>query len=322
MKSPLPQVSVVIPAYNAAPVLPEAIASVQDQTFTDWELIIVDDGSRDGTADIAHQLAETDNRIRVIHQNNQGVSVARNIGVSQSCGSIIAFLDADDLWVPTKLATHLAAFASNPHLGVSFARVEFLTQTGLSMGQISSGRLTGLKLEHLLCENPTTTTSNWVIRREVWTQVGELCPTMSYSEDLEWLLRALCTQQWQIEGIPQVLTRYRTSTGGLSSALYRMEAGWQTLIEQAKTYAPELVQQHFHRAQAIHLRYLARRAFRLRLPAPVGIDFITRALRSDWQLVLREPRRTLATLAAVYGAYLQQQWHAFRTLAPPTAHDS
>ncbi|MGB8699501.1 MAG: hypothetical protein WCD18_08805, partial [Thermosynechococcaceae cyanobacterium] len=204
-----------------------------------------------------------------------------------------------------------------PHIGVSFDQVEFLTQTGKIMGQRSSSRLKDLRPEHFLSENPTTTTSSWIIRREVWEQVGGFCATMSYSEDLEWLLRTVCTSQWQIEGIPQILTRYRTSTGGLSADLYQMEAGWNTLAEQAKIYAPELVRKQFTRAEAIHLRYLARRAFRLKLPTPVGVDFMTRALCSDWLLLVREPRRTVATLLAVYGQHLLQQIDdLFRTPNP------
>lgn len=313
----VPQVSVIIPAYNAAHCLAETMTSVQQQTFTDWELLVIDDGSHDRTAEIVQQFQQDDVRIRLIRQPNQGVSIARNRGVAESQAAIIAFLDADDQWLPTKLNAHLEQFQANPQLGVSFAQVEFLTQSGKPTGQISSSQLTGLKPANLLCENPTTTTSNWVIRRAVWSEVGGFCATMSYSEDLEWLLRVVCAQHWQIAGIPAVLTRYRTSTTGLSADLYRMEAGWHTLVDQAKTYTPDLVQQHFAIAQAIHLRYLARRALRLRLPATIGIDFMFRALKSDQSLLWRQPHRTWATLLAVYGLALVQplSQHRLKRLA-------
>lgn len=307
MNQTTPKVSVIIPAYNAADFLAETIASVQQQTVQDWELLIVDDGSCDPTAEIAQAHQHKDSRIQLIRQGNQGVSAARNRGVTESQGEIIAFLDADDQWLPTKLRTHLDHFQSQPNVGVSFAQVEILTQTGASTGQRSTSRLTGLKPEDFLSENPTTTTSNWVIRRAVWEAVGGFCPTMSYSEDLEWLLRVMCTQDWQIEGIPQVLTRYRTSSGGLSADLYRMEAGWNTLVSQAKTYASDLVHRHFAKAQAIHLRYLARRAFRLQVDSSVGIDFINRSLRSHRALLWQEPRRTISTFLAVYGQHALAQ---------------
>jgi glycosyltransferase involved in cell wall biosynthesis len=293
-------VSIVIPAYNAAHVMTDAIASVQSQTYVDWELLIIDDGSTDHTAKVVQCYQQTDPRIHLICQSNQGVSAARNLGVEKSHGQFIAFLDADDQWLPQKLSTHLAHFDANPNLGVSFARVEIFNPDEPTKVNISTARLNNLQPEHFLAENPTTTPSNWVIRRSAWDEVGDFCPEMCYSEDLEWLLRVRCTTEWMIEGIDQVLIRYRTSSTGLSADLDRMEAGWNTLVNQAKTYAPEIVQQHFALAQAIHLRYLARRAIRLKVPAKAGVDFMTRALRSHWQLPLIQPRRTLLTMAAVY----------------------
>ena len=130
---------------------------------------------------------------------------------------------------------------------------------------------------------------------------------MSYSEDLEWLLRVICTGDWEIVGINQVLTRYRTSSAGLSSNLYRMEAGWNQLVQKAKVYAPKLIEKHFALAQALHLRYLARRAFRLKLPAEVGVDFMSRALVSDWRLLFHQPRRSLLTLVAVFGVWMMEK---------------
>lgn len=96
-----PRFSVVIPAWNVESWLPETIASVQNQTITDWELIVVDDGSTDGTAAIVKNV--DDARVRLISQPNSGVSIARNRGIAESRGEFIAFLDADDLWSPTHL---------------------------------------------------------------------------------------------------------------------------------------------------------------------------------------------------------------------------
>jgi Glycosyl transferase family 2 len=291
-----PMISVVIPAYNAALFLADAIASVQQQTFADWELLIINDGSTDDTVEVVREYEKRDTRIHLINQLNQGVSTARNQGVENSQGQ------------------HLQ---SNPNLGVSFAQVEILNQAGEPSGQVSTGRLTQLKSAYFLSENPTTTTSNWVIRKEVFSQVGGFSHDMSYAEDLEWLLRVSSTTNWQIAGINQVLTQYRTSSSGLSSQLYRMEAGWNQLVEKARTYAPQLVERHFALAQALHLRYLARRAFRLQLPAKVGVDFMTRALLSDWRLFLNQPQRTLFTLVAVFGALIMERILSGRSGSSP-----
>ena len=126
---------------------------------------------------------------------------------------------------------------------------------------------------------------------------------MSYSEDMNFLFRVACSH-WRIEGLDKVLLGYRTTQGGLSSQLYKMEEGWETLINKARAMAPELIKKHYLRARSNHLRYLARRAFRLNLSPQVGVDFLNRALSSDWQIIIREPGTTFVTIFAVYGAQI------------------
>ncbi len=109
----MPRVSIIMPAYNASAFLQQSVASVVSQTFSDWELIIVDDGSTDGTADLADSLAVSDSRIRVIHQSNSGVSYARNSGIAAASGDFIAFLDADDAYRPEFLAELFSAATEN-----------------------------------------------------------------------------------------------------------------------------------------------------------------------------------------------------------------
>ncbi len=313
-----PMVTVIIPAYNAAQYLPTAIKSVQQQTFSDWELLIINDGSTDDTIEVVRKYQETNYGIYLINQENQGVSRARNLGIEKSRGQIIAFLDADDQWLPDKLYQHLQHFHYHPRIGVSFAQVEIINQLGEITGEASNPKLTDLKPEYLFSENPTTTTSNWAVRKEVFTEVGGFAPDMNYSEDLEWLLRVICTSNWEIVGINQVLTQYRTNSSGLSANLYRMEAGWNQLVEKAKIYAPQLVESHFNLAQALHLRYLARRAFRLKLPAEIGADFMSRAFCSDWQLLFHQPRRTLLTLGAVFGELMMEKVCFRKEVKTPT----
>ncbi|CAK6688454.1 Undecaprenyl-phosphate 4-deoxy-4-formamido-L-arabinose transferase [Synechococcus sp. CBW1107] len=307
--TPLPKaplISVVIPVHNGATLLRDTLQSVQQQSLSDWELIVLDDGSSDDSAAIATAMASEDPRIRLLRQANAGVSIARNRGVAASRAPLIAFLDADDLWHPDKLRCHVERHQSDAGLGVSFARVEFLSPEGQPTGKIASHPSAPLTPADFLCENPTTTTSNWVLRREVFEAVGGFVEDMSYSEDLEWLLRVACNGRWRIEPIDRVLTYYRTSAGGLSASLERMEQGWLRLITEARSYAPLAVVRHFQAAQAIHLRYLARRSLRLQGDPALGADFIVRALRSDWTLLIRQPRRTVLTAVAVFARLILQ----------------
>ncbi len=107
-RRPSPEISVIIPAYNAQDHIEATIRSVQEQTFTDWELIVVDDGSEDRTAEIIRNMACSDSRIRFIaNERNRGVAFSRNRGIDTSKGRFIAFLDADDLWRAQKLEKQL-----------------------------------------------------------------------------------------------------------------------------------------------------------------------------------------------------------------------
>jgi len=296
-----PAITVVIPAFNASTFLSETIQSVLSQTFDDWELLVIDDGSTDSTAEVVKSYLQQDDRVKLISQSNQGVSVARNIGIQHAKGQFIAFLDSDDRWLPNKLATHFKYFGEHSNVGVTFAKVEFISYEGDKTGVVASSKLSNLKPEDFLYKNPTITTSNIVVRREVFNTLVGFDANMSYSEDLEWLFRAALSGDWKVEGINHVLVQYRNTDQGLSSNLYRIEEGWRIFIEKARSVEPELVNQHYLLAQAVHLRYLARQSLRLNSPSTVGVDFMTRALQSNWRLIFKEPQRTILTVLAIYG---------------------
>lgn len=116
-KTHLPLVSVIMPAYNARPYIAEAINSVLEQDYPHVELIVIDDGSRDGTAECAESFGE---RVKVIRQANAGVAAARNKGLAEARGELIAFLDADDVWLPGKLKAQVEYLHAHPETGVVY----------------------------------------------------------------------------------------------------------------------------------------------------------------------------------------------------------
>ena len=259
-------VTIVLPAYNASEYLAQTLNSVLSQTYQDFELLVIDDGSTDNTRDIVGEFCQRDSRIRLISQENQGVSVARNSGIKMARGEYSAFLDSDDLWVPDKLAKHVEHLTANPKLGLSFARVEFITFDGKSTGKYSNPRMVDISAKDLYEENAAVTPSNAVISRAALEQVGGFDGELSGAADAELFLRLKC-HGWEVEGINEVLVLYRTSLGGMSSQLYK------------------------------------RRTLRLALSSELGINFMNRALQSEWTLILREPRRTILTAVAVYGKF-------------------
>ena len=129
-----PTVSVILPAYNAEAFVAEAVDSVRAQTYTDYELIAVDDGSTDRTGAILDELAADFPVLRVIHQANTGLAAARNAALAQMCGQYIALLDADDLWLPEKLMRCMKFFDIHPELSIVYTPMDpFDGETGQRM---------------------------------------------------------------------------------------------------------------------------------------------------------------------------------------------
>jgi len=122
-----PRVSVVIPVYNGERFLADAIQSVLDQSYQDYEVIVVDDGSTDGSAEVAQRFGEA---VRYVHQANSGVCKARNTGIAVAQGTYIAFLDQDDLWLPDKLATQVAYLDSHPEVGAVYCQCQVMEVMG------------------------------------------------------------------------------------------------------------------------------------------------------------------------------------------------
>ncbi len=293
-----PLISVIIPCYNAADTLQETVQSVHLQSYANWEIILVNDGSTDRTGLLAEQLA-LDKNISVIHTHNSGVSAARNCGAKAAQGEYLAFLDADDLWYKEKLQNQLLFLQQNKSIGVCYSRVRFTSSAGESLKQYSAIPKKPLSAFDLLVENKLCTSSNIMCRKPLFVASKGFDTSMNYAEDQEWLIRVALQTDWGIAGIPEVLLDYRTQTDSLSSSLEKMEQGWLTLTRKVARYQPEFINNHFQQAQAIYLRYLARRALRQSEPAIIGLRYMYRALQSDASIFIRSPWRSFATLAGL-----------------------
>jgi glycosyltransferase involved in cell wall biosynthesis len=127
-----PAVSVIIPTYNRENLLPRALDSIEAQTFGDWEIVLVDDGSTDHSADLAAPYAlRLGERFRYLHQQNRGSSAARNRGIDSCRGRFVAFLDSDDEFLPTKLERQLVLFEQRPDLGLVYCDYSFVDLDGV-----------------------------------------------------------------------------------------------------------------------------------------------------------------------------------------------
>jgi glycosyltransferase involved in cell wall biosynthesis len=301
-----PLISVVIPARNAAATLDATLWSVRHQTYDRWEVVVVDDGSTDTTADVVARHQIEDARIRCVKGQARGVSAARNLGVALSTGALVAFLDADDLWLPEKLAAHELFMAVGTQVGMSFDRIRFVDEQARPTPVVSTKRVSGLSAADLLHENPACTASTLVVRREVFNELGGFDESLAHAEDLELMIRLCTTTVWRLEGLDAVHTHYRASAQGASAGLQRMQDGWERVIDKVRSYAPELVFAHGHHARAVHQRYLARRALRLGMPAREGLRWWRLAWHSSPLALLCQPRRSLGTLLGLLASAMGQ----------------
>ena len=289
--------SVVVPCFNTRSTIAAAIASIEAQQLPPLEIVIVDDGSTDGSGELVAQLAQANPRIRLVSQANAGVSRARNTGIELVRGDVIAFLDSDDLWHPDFTTQHMAHFLANPRLGVSFSNVQIMATDGAIVGDVSRAQLDNITPAAILISNPTTTCSTWAVRRQVFADVGQFTEALHRDEDREWLFR-VAVSRWQIAGLVPALVDYRTSPSGLSADLDGMWRGFQTMLANAARIAPDITRAATPLATAGTLRYLARRALRLGLAPHVARSYMLAALRAAPSLVWREPRATIPALAA------------------------
>lgn len=208
----MPQISVIIPTYNRREYVQLAIDSVLAQSYTDYEIIVIDDGSTDGTSDALR--ARYGERVRLVTQTNQGESVARNRGVQIAHGQYIALLDSDDLWLPDKLAKEMAMLEGDPRLGMVFCQAWLIDAQGHLLADRPEGEsLTDrdLTLENLCFENVIGGPSTTLLRRDIYKAVGGFDNNIHYGEDWDLFLRIAA--QYRIGIIAEPLSCIRRHRG-------------------------------------------------------------------------------------------------------------
>lgn len=210
-------ISVVMAAKNYAAFVAQAIQSVRAQTVADWELVVVDDGSVDGTAAVVRPYL-ADGRIRLVESDRLGQSRAKNLGARLARGEWLAYLDADDAWHPTKLERQMAALAADPGAGLCYTRRTLIGPDGLALAKqpapaaLPSGDiLAAVYAKNFVCF------SSVVIRRELFEAVGGFDPALDLAIDYDLWLRL--ARHTRAAGVDEPLVLYRTGHGNLSAKL-------------------------------------------------------------------------------------------------------
>jgi len=225
----MPTVSIIIPAYNAEQTIRETITSVQEQTFSDFEIIIINDGSTDKTLEIIQNI--TDSRIQCFSYQNSGVAVARNRGLFHAKGEFIAFLDADDLWTTDKLELQVKALQNNSEAGVAYSWTYFSHQDETQSYTDTSCLFEGNVYADLLIKNFLHSGSNPLVRKEAIDKVGLFDMILVPCEDWDYYIRLASIYPFVL--IPKAQVIYRQSLGSGSSQIDKVEKSILSVIDRA-----------------------------------------------------------------------------------------
>lgn len=225
----IPRVSVILPTRNRVSILPQAVRSVLAQTFDDLELIVVDDGSSDGTQTVMEEIA--DPRLVFIRlENHRGAAAARNTGIREARADLIAFQDSDDEWLPTKLERQVALLTRhNPELGAVGGR--YTIDAGSMSGQIAAPRLeTGSDYEAELLEGVCLITPVWLIRRPILFDLGLFDERMPCLEDWDLMLRL--STRTRMQAVAENVLIKRGSADSLGGDLSRRATAMEELLRR------------------------------------------------------------------------------------------
>jgi glycosyltransferase involved in cell wall biosynthesis len=258
-------VSVVIPAFNAAPTIEETLRSVRGQTYRDLEIVVVDDGSTDETAAAVRRQAASDRRVRLVAQTNAGVGAARNRGIEETSGAFIAPVDADDLWSPLKIERQLKALrgATGP-VGLVYTWSAIIDAQGRIASRRSRPRAQGEVLKRICHGNLIGNASSVLMPREVVLRFGGYDASL-HGRGLQgcedWKLYLQIAEHYRFVCVPEFLTGYRLGGASMSAALRRMLDSFDAVTDEFAARRPDLARE-FHRGRNRKLRWLVVRALR------------------------------------------------------------
>lgn len=288
-----------MPVRNAAQFIGAAIGSVMSQTEEDFELLVVDDRSSDGSVAIVSRAQ--DPRIRILSSEGEGVAAARNTALRAASSEYIAFLDADDLWVPEHLRLHLEHLEKQPEVDLTFSPVRWIDEAGEPLGRPVSMHVGRFSYEELLLEYLPVTTSSWVARRSALDQTGGFDRTLAAGSDHDLCLRVALLRDLNVEGLERPPMFYRRRAGQITADRARKAVAWCQLVDKHAALTQRATPLRLRQATARLRRALAALAFEEEAYAEARGHFSSALRLGGWTLM--GDRRTWV-MAAAMGASL------------------
>jgi glycosyltransferase involved in cell wall biosynthesis len=295
--------SVVIPAFNVEKYILSAIQSVLDQTYKDLEVIVVNDGSTDSTAEVAASVQ--DKRLKIISQENTGLPGARNAGIRVAQGKYVGFVDGDDFWYPPKAAIHIEVLEKYPDIDLTFSWWKVVNEFSGDTGRFGNIPQNRIGLEELLLRN-NANTSTVIARKEILEKAGFFDQTLTSLEDIDLWLRIARLKPKNFFCIQRILSAYRMRPGQMSKDWQRMLENWERVLNKIKMLEPERVSKVEYESRARFNRYLAYLAYEAH-------DYSS-ARRFLYQALTMRPdlffdRQAWFTIAAVVCTFLPKKIH-------------
>ena len=297
----MPQITVAIPVYNGATTICATLKSILQQSFQDFEIVVIDDGSTDNTANDVRQIK--DHRIRLIQYSNQGLAASRNRGIDQSQCDLISFIDADDLWTPDKLTDQLTALQAAPTAAVAYSWTDCIDQCDRFCRRGSHISAHGNVYNKLLMGNFLDSGSNALFRKSVFATVGPFDESLTAAEDWDMFLRVAVEYTFVV--VPKVQILYRLSPQSMSANLKRQERESTKVLTQAFTKNPQLSWQQKRKSLAQMYRYLTFKALEscsTRQQAWTAGKYLSQSIYQD-TIQLKPDRQFISQLQTIAKAF-------------------
>ncbi|MGB3405555.1 MAG: glycosyltransferase [Microcoleaceae cyanobacterium] len=228
-------ISVIIPVYNGETTICETIQSVLNQTYSNFELLIINDGSTDNTLEMISSFE--DSRIQVFSYENAGQGASRNRGLKQAKGEYVSFIDADDLWTVEKLEDQITALQQYPEAAVAYSWTDYVTELGEFISHAPQRLYQGNVYARLLLSDFIGSGSNVLIRKSAILELNGFDQSLPPAEDWDMWLRLAARYPFTVVPKPQIL--YRVSPHSSSFNVLKMEAASLRVIERAITQSPQ-----------------------------------------------------------------------------------
>lgn len=252
----MPLVSVIIPVYNGERTIRETVESVLQQTFTDFEVLVINDGSTDATLDTLSQIQ--DFRVQIFSYPNARQAASRNRGLERAKGEYIAFLDADDLWTSDKLELQFKTLQSSPEAAFAYSWTDYIDERGNFLHPGRHITKNGNVYADLIVNNFVENGSNPLIRREVFEKVGVFDEDLPPAEDWDMWLRIAA--HYPFVSVPAVHVLYRVTATSSSLNITQQERQCLTVLERGFDRASPEVRQLKHNSYANLYKYLTWKA--------------------------------------------------------------